>query len=313
MGTRLMRGLFRVLVCCFVAASARAAVAEAPLLAHWKLAGDGRDASGSGRDLLAHGIDWSAGGDGTAAGFDGRRSFLELPAERAPRLGRGDFTLSLRVHTDEKLDDVLGDLACHYDPATRTGWQLSLLNLAGVTTSQPNHRQVHFGIDQVRLEDEWTDHGRVGDAIFVFALCVHDGRLYASTCEPGKDQRGGIYRWEGDDRWTLVGRPDACNSISSLASFGGSLYAASSKYRVAGSSLPESENANLGGKIYRLAASGQWEHAGTLPGVEAVASLVVFRGQLYASSLYKPGGLFRYEGATTWTDCGTPDGKRVEA
>ena len=312
-----MRGLFRVLVLGFVAASGPAAVAELPLLGHWKLAGDGSDASGNGRDLVAHGIDWSpsgpAGDARAAAGFDGRAAFLELPAERAPQLGSGDFTLSLWVHTEENLDDVLGDLAGQYDPAKRTGWQLSLLNLAGVTTGQPNHRQVHFGIDQGRLEEKWTDHGRVGESIFVFALCVHDGQLYASTCEPGNDQRGGIYRWERDDRWTLVGRPDACNSISSLASFGGSLYAASSKYRVAGSSLPESENANLGGKIYRLAASGKWEHAGTLPGVEAIASLVVFRGRLYASSLYKPGGLFRYDGGTTWTNCGTPDGKRVEA
>ena len=59
--------------------------------------------------------------------------------------------------------------------------------------------------------------------------------LYAATCEPGAEQRGRVYRWDGESRWIDLGAPDACNSISSLASFGGSLYAGSSKYRLAGS------------------------------------------------------------------------------
>ena len=29
--------------------------------------------------------------------------------------------------------------------------------------------------------------------------------------------------------------------------------------------------------------------------------------------MYRPGGLFRYDGGTTWTACGTPDGKRVNS
>jgi hypothetical protein len=29
--------------------------------------------------------------------------------------------------------------------------------------------------------------------------------------------------------------------------------------------------------------------------------------------MYAPAGLFRYDGGTTWTDCGSPEGKRVEA
>jgi hypothetical protein len=41
--------------------------------------------------------------------------------------------------------------------------------------------------------------------------------------------------------------------------------------------------------------------------------MVVYRGQLYASSLYRPAGLFCYEGGTRWADAGTPGGKRVEA
>jgi hypothetical protein len=288
---------------------------EPRLIAHWKLAGDARDSSGSGFDLTPHGVDLTATGlsgrPSMAASFDGRDDFLELADTSKLKLGH-EFTLSLWVHTDAELDDVLGDLVSHYDPKTRTGFHLSIQNLAGVTTSQPNFRQLHFGIDQGRLQKSWIDHGRIGNAVFIFALAVHDGALYAATCEAGKDQRGHVFRWEGNDRWTDLGSPDACNAVSSLASFHGALYAATSKYRLAGSSLAESENPNLGGKIFRRDGE-KWTHVGTLPEVEAIGSLAEFRGKLYASSLYRPGGLFRMDGEQQWASCGTPDGKRVEA
>ncbi len=309
----------RLLACavaCLLAQLSLAGAAEPELLAHWKLAGDARDSSGQGLDLTSHGVDFAASSPGgkqtTAAAFDGRDDFLELPAGKL-KLGIDDFTLSLWVHPDAQLDDVIGDLVSQYDPATRTGLNLSIQNLAGVTTSQPNHRQLHFGIDQGQLEESWTDHGRLGQAVFVFALAVHDDRLYGATCEAGQDQRGHVFRWEEGDRWTDLGSPDACNAVSSLASFQGSLYVATSKYRLAGSSLAESDNPNLGGKIFRLDDQGKWEHVGTLPEVEAIASLCEFRGRLYASSLYRPGGLFRMDGKSKWTPCGTAGGKRVEA
>ncbi|MBI5760538.1 MAG: LamG domain-containing protein [Planctomycetales bacterium] len=50
-----------------------------------------------------------------------------------------------------------------------------------------------------------------------------------------------------------------------------------------------------------------------MPGTESIGGMIVFRGQLYASSLYRPAGFFRYDGETRWIDCGTPDGKRVVA
>jgi hypothetical protein len=309
---RLAALLFLTLVTTLAAADG----AEPESLSHWKLAGDGRDSSGSGLDLTPHGVDLTAAGPAerpaTAAAFDGRDDYLKLTDTSKLKLGTGDFSLSLWVHTEAETDDVFGDLVSQYDPVTRTGFHLSIQNLAGVTTSQPNCRQLHFGIDQGRLEDSWTDHGRLGNAVFVFALAVHDGHLYAATCEAGKDQRGHVFRWEGADCWTDLGSPDACNAVSSLASFHGSLYAATSKYRLAGSSLAESENTNLGGKIFRLDGQ-QWTHVGTLPDVEAIGSLAEFRGKLHASSLYRPGGLFRMEGEQKWASCGTPDGKRVEA
>jgi hypothetical protein len=116
-----------------------------------------------------------------------------------------------------------------------------------------------------------------------------------------------------DGQWIDCGSPDPCNSVSALAVFGGELYAGVSKYRVAGSSLPESENANLGGKVYRYLGDGQWADYGQLKDVEAIGGLCVFRGNLYASSLYKPAGFFRYAGERKWEALDVPDGKRVEA
>lgn len=156
------------------------------------------------------------------------------------------------------------------------------------------------------------DSGRPGDSLFAFSLATHDGALYAGTCEPAKNATGRVYRYEKDKTWVDCGRLDASNSVTALTVYQGKLYAGTGKYRVAGSSLPESENTNLGGKIFRYEGGKNWTDCGQLPGVEAVGGMVVFRNQLYASSLYKPAGFYRYEN-NAWVNCGVPDGKRVEA
>ncbi len=291
---------------------------DAELVGHWPLRDDTQDASSSKLKTIATGIDFGEGADTRGqirgARFDGRTSIVEVAPVDHLKLGTTPFSISLWAHTDEDLGDTLGDLVSCYDSKERRGFHLGIYNHGGVTNSQPNSRQVHFGIDQGRVENEFTDHGRLGDAVYIFSLCVHNGRLYASTCHAGADQTGRVFRWEGNDRWTDLGSPDRANSISALAVYNGSLYAASSKYRLAGSSLSESENPAFGGKVFRLAQGDIWEDCGSLSSeTEAIASLVVFRGKLYASSLYRPAGFFRYEGGQKWTACPTPDGKRVEA
>ncbi|HND51544.1 MAG TPA: LamG domain-containing protein, partial [Pirellulaceae bacterium] len=178
---------------------------------------------------------------------------------------------------------------------------------------QANRRTLHFGIDQGRFEPKWTDHGRIGQAIMVFSLAVHDGKLYAGTCEPGKEQSGRVYRWDGGEKWTDCGAPGKCNSVSSLAVFEGKLYAGTAKYRLAGSALPESDNPNLGGQVFRYDGENKWVACGQLPETEGIGGMAVFQGRLYAGSLYRPAGFFRYEGGERWTPLETPNGKRVEA
>ena len=204
------------------------------------------------------------------------------------------------VHTSESLDDLLGDLVSKYDPKTRNGVQLSIQNHTGVTSSQANFRHLHFGIDNAKSEPDWTDHGRLGNAILIFGMTVYQGQLFCGTCEAGETEAGHVFRYDGR-QWTDCGSPAPCNSVSSLAVFDGKLYVGVSKYRLRGSALSESENPNIGGKVFRYDGDNQWTKVGDFEGIDAINGLVVFRNQLYASSLYAPAAFFRYEGGTTWT------------
>lgn len=246
-----------------------------------------------------------------AVSFDGKSSpVAAVPLDRA--LGTANFTVGLSFQTEETGTHDLGDLVSLWNAKTRHGFSLSLRNNTGSTSSQANWRQLQFGID-AGTEPTWRDEGRPGAAILGFALCVHDGQLYAGICEPGTDQTGQVYRYAGPGQWEALGRLDGSNSVTALASFGGQLYAGTGKYRLGGSALAESENPALGGKVYRFIKPGEWELVGDLSPTEAIAAFVTYGGKLYASSLYRPAGFFRYEGGKEWTSIPTPDGKRVEA
>ncbi len=296
------------------------------LLGHWPLAGDAKDTSGHQRHGKVHGkIEWNASGPAGAghqsALFNGHDSWIEVPSVTLGESGKSDFSISLWLHTNDKMKDVPGDLISQYDPESLRGFQLSLKSNS-VTTSVANQRQLMFGIDD-NQSSEWQDCGRPGNALLAFGLAVHEGSLYAGTCEPGKNESGHVYRYQpagGTDsdgasgkQWVDCGSPDGSNSVTSLISWRGHLYAGTGKYRVAGSALAESENTTLGGGIFRYLGDTRWESCGQLPMTEAIGGLVEFDGNLYASSLYRPAGFYRFDGQSNWTDCGTPDGKRVVA
>ncbi|MBX3438500.1 MAG: LamG domain-containing protein [Planctomycetaceae bacterium] len=293
-----------------------ATAADDALIAHWRFQGDANDSSGHARHATVQDVDLQAAGPdgatGGAAAFNGRSSQLEVPVTRLASLGTGDFSVLVRVHVADDLDDLPGEIVSQYDSATRRGFRLGIDSRPGVTSSQANWQNVHFGIDAGSEPGEWTDHGRLGNAILIFAMTVFDGQLFAGTCEAGVEEAGRVFRFDGQ-QWHDCGAPDQCNAISSLAVYDGQLYAASSKYRLRGSALAESENPHPGGTVFRYEGDNQWVSCGTLPDVEGINGLVVFRGKLYAGSLYAPAGFFRYEGGTEWTSCGVPNGKRVES
>ncbi|MFO0868025.1 MAG: LamG-like jellyroll fold domain-containing protein [Pirellulales bacterium] len=286
------------------------------LLGHWPLAGDGRDVSGHGRHATAQGVDWQvvgpSGQPATAAGFDGRAARLEIPAAALPPLGTRDFSLSVWVRVADTQSDLPGDVLSQYDPARQRGWHLSLATHAGVTFNQAGWRLPQFGIDNQQTST-WEDCGRPGNGLLAFALAVHDGQLFAGVCRPGADETGRVYRYQGGTQWEDCGAPDDSNTVTALATYRGQLYAGTGKYRLAGSALPESLNPRLGGRVFRYAGGQQWIPCGRLGESEAVAGLVVYRDQLYAASLYKPAGFFRYGGDTQWQAEPVPDGRRVES
>lgn len=232
---------------------------------------------------------------------------LTVPVAESPRLGQDDFTIALWARSDEISDRLSGDLVSQFDPATRRGFLLTLKSNGGVTSNLANWRHLQFGIDADK-STAWHDCGRPGDALFAFAMATHEGHLYAGTCEPGKDQRGRVYRYAGGQRWIDCGAPDGSNSVTALAVYQGKLYAATGRYRVAGSSLPESENQTPGGRVFRYEGGSKWVDCGQLPETEAAGGLMVYRGKLYATSLYQPPGFFRYEDGATWTRLPAPLG-----
>ena len=226
-------------------------------------------------------------------------------------LGTSDFTLELSLDADRTDTHDLGDLVSLWNQETRNGFTLGLRNNTGSTTSQANWRQLQFGID-AGSEPTWRDEGRPGAAVLGFSIVVHEGSLYVGTCETG-DAAGQVYRYAGPGQWERVGPLDRSNAVTALATFEGQLYAGTGKYRLGGSALTESANTNLGGRVYRFIRPGEWELVGELPSTEAVAALVTYGGRLYASSLYRPAGFFRYDGERSWTSIPTPDGRRVNA
>jgi hypothetical protein len=285
------------------------APAEDGLIAHWPLVADGNDVSGNNFNGIVHGVSFDAE-DGAL--FDGRAAYVEVPHASALNFGEDDFAVSAWVHTDAELDDTLGDLLAKFDPASRKGVNLGIMNYHGVVNAQSNYRNLFFGLDNGAAPDGWKDCGRPGNAVYPMSLCVFEGSLYAGTFEMGKQEAGHVYRYVGGDRWEDCGAPYPSNAISALAVHKGQLYAAASHYRSGGSALGDSENNLHGGKVFRYNGGKDWEDCGKLGEIEAIYGLTTFKGQLYASSLYAPAGLYRFDGGTTWINLGNPGG-RVEA
>ncbi len=289
--------------------------AEDGLIAHWPFSKDARDQSGNKHHAVAHGVKFESGG---AAVFDGIDDWLEVPVSKALRLGRGEFSIAVWVHTAEKLDDVLGDVLTCYDPGTRTGFTLSLMNYAGVTSAQSNWRNVLFGIDAGQVDDEWTDCGRPGTNQYVKSLVVFDGNLYAGVWEPAKGATGHVYRYAGGTRWVDCGAPDVANAITGMAVYNGKLYAGSELYSGGGSSLPLSPNEKHGGRVFRYEGGTRWTDVGKVADVRSISGLAVYNGKLFAGTgttgawRDKPRtrGMYRFDGDGKWTSCGSP-GMRV--
>jgi hypothetical protein len=285
-------------------------------LAFWplKINADASDAAI--KVIKSSGLIFESAGEGKprpTSVWDGRTSLIEATGTDRLQFGRNSFSVSLWFNIDGADDDLPGDLVNHFDHENQTGWSLAITGRSGLVHSQSNHRQISFGINDNRHDAAWRPHGRPGQAVYVHALAVHQGQLYAGICDPAKGRQGGVFRFQPPDRWIDTQAPVRANAVTSLAVFQGELYAGTGKYRLAGSALEESTNETLGGEILKLDDHGKWSVVGKLPETESVGGLVVFQNQLHASSLYRPAGFFRMEKPGQWQGLSTPGGKRPEA
>lgn len=290
---------------------------ENGLVGHWKLGGNANDSSGYGNYGKSIGVipavDGPDGKANNAMRFDGRKAYIEVPSSDSLKIGQGDLSLAVWVHTDERLEDAIGDLISKFDPVARRGLNWCIKNTPGTSGSQSNYRNIHFGID-AGTEPKWTDCGRPGKSMHTMALAVHEGELFAGTAEHSVDESGHVYRYTGEQGWRDCGSPDRCNGVSSLATYEGKLYAGTCHYLFSGTLYPESLNVNPGGKVFRYDGDHRWTDCGKLAETDAIGGLVVYKGKLYGSSMYRPAGFFRYEGDQNWIDCSPPsDGRRVNS
>jgi hypothetical protein len=180
-----------------------------------------------------------------------------------------------------------------------------------------------------RLEGKaWVDCGSPWDCNAVTRLAVHDGRLYAGVSRlrgggsglPDSSNQGPggrIMRYEGRQEWTDLGQLGDADSVAGLVPFDGDLYA-----------IPMYSEG-----LYRFVEPGRWAWCGS-PGRRLLA-LGVHDGALYgagndhadvvsaiaqtAAGKVVPqrspeggGGIFRYDGGTSWTSLGLqPDTTQV--
>jgi len=218
------------------------------LIGHWRFSGDATDASGRGNHGRAFAVDLTAPGpDGAPRGatrFDGKSSYVEVPTNPSLNLGKINFTLALWVYTEESLDDVLGDLVSKYDPAARRGLNWCIKSGPGMTNSQANDRNVQFVID-AGTEPVWSNRGRPGNAVYVMAMAVHDGKLFVGTCEVGPGEAGHVFRYDGGSRSVDCGSSDQCNAVTSLSAYGGKLEGGQLSLFVDGTRIASSSASNI--------------------------------------------------------------------
>jgi hypothetical protein len=245
--------------------------------------------------------------------FNGRQGSITVGDTDALDFGTSDFSISTWINPDMTETDGPGDLLAKFDAVSRTGFQLGIMNNSGTCSSMANTRNLFFGIDQARI-GEWKNCGRPGDAILVYALCVFDGALYASTYED-KGGKGRVYRYDGKG-WVDCGAPGESNSVTALAIYEGKLYAGTARYNASGSHLPASTNLTDGGKVFRYDGGTNWTDCGKVGETEFIFGMHSFEGKLYASLMDSPNkrklpkqGLYRYEGGTQWTYCNDPEGR----
>lgn len=272
--------------------------AEPRLVGYWKLQGDCQDHSGNGHHGINHDVDLQT------SDFNGSNSYIEVQSSPALGFGTGDFSIAAWVHTQQELNDVLGDVVTKFDPAKRNGFNLTINAGNPGYNSQSNVRNLFFGVDS-GAAGQWTDCGRPGGKTHNSdALTVFDGELYAGTTD-GADESdwAHVYRYAGGEAWQDCGRlgNGRTRGVYAMIVHDGALYAATSAshgWQPASMSF---------GRVYRYQGGAQWDDLGQPGENYRLNSLASYRGKLYAAGFNigpAPGHCYVYAGDQQWKECG---------
>jgi hypothetical protein len=274
-----------------ISANANHSFAKAPndgLVGYWKLQGDCRDYSGHGNHGVNHGVNLV---DGV---FDGVGAYVEVPHKEndSLRLGTGDFSVSVWVHTEKQLDDVVGDVLDMYDPDLRRGITLSINSTAGGFQSQGTDRYVYFGIDNAKQSD-WEDCGRPSEASNYVSesMTVYQGKLYAATTGgKNEDDWCHVYRYDGGQKWFDCGRVGdrKTQGVGPLIVHRGNLYATT--WTVDWTRVVE--GGYDPGRVYRYLGGTAWEDCGEPSDNRTLNCIASYGGKLYVGGGPESWGVF---------------------
>ncbi|MBP1993237.1 LamG domain-containing protein [Paenibacillus eucommiae] len=258
---------------------------------YWPLRTDCNDRTEQER----HGVPQSIRFEDGAALFNGNDSTIVLP-DLTETDGTLPFTMSLEFQVDDEGGFLPGGLGSRFSNERMEGWHLSVLTQAGVTSSQPNWRNLQFGWSTGKAADVWKDWGSPGNSRFIGALCVYSGDLYAGTFDDARDGKGRVHRLDEDGSWVDCGNPDNSNMVMSLVEYKGRLYAGTMRYKAGGSQIDGSANVEPGGRIYRYEGGQSWTLFAELPveGNDSVGAMTVYDNRLIAMSFY-PYGIFAFD------------------
>ncbi len=264
------------------------------LIGYWKLQGDCRDYSGQGNHGVNHGVNLDSGT------FDGISAYIEVPGGRSLKLGTGDFSLSVWIHTETDLDDVVGDVLDLYDPSLPRGVTLSVNSSSSGYQGQGSDRHVYFGIDNAHLSD-WQDCGRPSPTspYVSNSMIVYKGRLYAAiTDAQNENDWCHVFRYEANQKWTDCGRVGNGRTpgVGPLIVHDGDLYAVTWTYdwtRV-------SKGNYDAGRVYRYRGGTQWEDFGQPSENRTLNCAASYKGKLYVGGGPENWGVFVHEGNNQW-------------
>ena len=155
-----------------------------------------------------------------------------------------------------------------------SGWQ---------ACGSPGRRLLALGVHDDALYGAGNDHADVASAI---------AQTAAGIVVPARsaDGGGGMFRFDGDGRWTSLGLQPETTQVYSIETYGGEMLIGT---------WPN-------GLVFRHGGGARWIGQGRLGDDTEVMNLLAFNGKLYGGTL--PGAhIYRFDGPDRWPRVGTID------